>query len=847
MAIGRWLALGASSLAWCVPAVAQDAAAPPATSPAAAPEASAVTTPEATAAAPQAQDTGIGDIIVTATKRSQNLQDVSASVTALGSERLQTSRVATVEDLQVLVPTVSFGQDFNMAKIFIRGIGQNTSTAGSEPAVSLHIDGAVIARPEAQLTGLFDLERVEVLRGPQGTLYGRNSTGGSINLITAKPTADFSGYANASYGNYDLFEVEGAISGPITDKIRARLAFKTQDRDGYGRNPVTGNDVDGANRQMARLHVQLDPTEKLNILLTGEYYRQDDSSGAVHYRSPSFPTIARLAPLGIGGYATNPRDTASEVDVGVNTKNYAFTATIGLELSDNLTLTSLTNYRSFKTVVTQDLDVSSVVESLATNGQPSTIQHRFTRSKQWSDEVRLNYDTDYVNVVAGAFYFNEQQNPADNLGISVQGGEQSYLTVLRNAGFNLDEAYRLCQQDGQPGTENGTLAPKRLCGDTHLGTSAFAGFGRAQIGLGMLSPSLESLSLKLGGRYSRETRDSANPSYILAAGGRGPVIRTTREGTYRKRKFKDFTPEAGIEWKPNRDILVYYTYSEGFKAGSGENALGSTVIVDPETVKNHEVGIKATLLDRRLAINLAGYSYKLKDLQINKTISGGAAGFTTIFENAAKTSAKGIELEVFARPVDMLRLSGSVGYTDAQFDDFLTLDPLNPVNVAAGNPYNPLLPSGALRNPALPRNDDRTAFGGPCGASATTDLAPCNINLAGNPTRNTPKWTWNVHGDLDLPFAPAGGSLVLAGDVSYKGKTYFTEFARLIEGSRAYTLANATLTFRSADERFSLSGWVKNLTDVFRPSSTFALATGRIIGVTYIPPRTYGATAGFRF
>jgi len=834
MAFGRWLLLGVSGLVLAAPAFAQGAQDPAAQ----APQDPGAQSPADQAPAPaSAEGSGLGDIVVTATKRSQNLQDVSASVTAVGSQRLTDARVSTVEDLQVLVPTVSFGQDFNIAKIFIRGIGQNTSTAGSEPAVSLHIDGAVIARPEAQLTGLYDLERVEVLRGPQGTLYGRNSTGGSVNLITAKPTADYSGYVNASYGNYDLLEIQGAISGPIMEGIRARLAFKTEDRDGFGRNPVTGNDVDGAKRRMGRLHVQLDPTERLSVLLTGEYYEQHDSSGAIHFRAPSFPGVPRLVSLGVGGYATKPRDIASEVDVGVDTTNYAGTVTATLEVSDAVTLTSLTNYRNFKTVVTQDLDVSSVVESLATNGQPSTVQHRFTRSKQWSDEVRLNYDSQFVDVVAGVFYFNEQQNPADNLGISAEQGEQSYFTPLRAAGIPLDVIYRLCQQDGKPGSENGTLAPKRLCGDTHLGTSAFAGFGQAQIGLGMFSPSLETLSLKLGGRFSHEKRDSTNAAYILAAGGRGPVaLYATRESTYRKRTFKDFTPEAGLEWKPNSDLLLYYTYSEGFKAGSGENSLGSTTIVDPETVKNHEVGIKATLLDRRLAINLAGYSYKLKDLQINKTIAGGAGGFTTIFQNAAKTSAKGIELEVFSRPVDILRLSGSLAYTDSQFDDFLTIDPLDPRNV--------LTPGGAY-NPAAP---NPTAYGAPC--TGVGDLVPstptCDINLAGNPTRNTPKWTWNVHGDVDLP-APAGGSLVLSGDVAYKGKTYFTEFARLLEGSRAYTIANSSLTFRSSDERFTISAWVKNLTNLFRPSSTFALATGRIVGVTYLPPRTYGGTIGVRF
>jgi iron complex outermembrane receptor protein len=343
---------------------------------------------------------------------------------------------------------------------------------------------------------------------------------------------------------------------------------------------------------------------------------------------------------------------------------------------------------------------------------------------------------------------------------------------------------------------------------------------------------------------------------IIAGGGRGPVnppvanpptpIGTIAE-THVERKFKDFTPEAGLEWRPNDDLMIYYTYSEGFRAGSGENAANSLIIVDPETIKNHEAGVKATWLDRRLTTNLALYSYKLKDLQINKTISGGPAGFSTIFENAAETKGQGFELEIFARPTDIFRISGALAYTDAKFEDFETVDPLDPRSV-----NSPPAPPGS---PPAPPN---TNFGGDCTADigddirSDPDLNPltptCEINLAGNRVRNTPKWTWNLHGEVDLPLLPENvGTLLLTGDATYKGKTFFTEFNRLIEGSRAYTLFNGALVFRTADERFAVSAWVKNLTNVFRPQSTFALATGRIIGATWVPPRTYGVTLGFKY
>ncbi len=289
----------------------------------------------------------------------------------------------------------------------------------------------------------------------------------------------------------------------------------------------------------------------------------------------------------MGGYATKPRDLASESDVGTDTKTYSLTGTFRTELTDLLTLTDIANYRSFKSSLFQDLDLSAVVESLQTNGQSTTVQERRIDSKQWSNELQLNYSVDNFDMVLGGFYFHERQRPIDNVGLARRNGMASNIPILQAAGVDLAEAYDLCgyTPDGVTGG-SAVIAPKRVCTHSNLGTDAWAIFGQARIGLGMVSPALDAFTLKLGGRYSEEDIDSRNPSIIIAAGGRGPVIRFTEAGTYRTRSFKDFTPEAGIEWQPNRDLLLYYTYSEGFKAGSGENAAGSTTIVDPETVQN---------------------------------------------------------------------------------------------------------------------------------------------------------------------------------------------------------------------------------------------------------------------
>src|SRR5690349_4552364 len=167
---------------------------------------------------------GLAEVVVTAQKREQSLQDVSLAVTAVDSARLKDNFVLSLEDVQFLAPSVSFGNSLGFAKVFIRGIGLDEQTPGIDPSVAVHLDGAVINQPIGHFTSVFDLDRVEVVRGPQGALYGRNATGGSINLISAKPTSDFRGYARATAGNYGLFVGESALGGPITAHIKARVA-----------------------------------------------------------------------------------------------------------------------------------------------------------------------------------------------------------------------------------------------------------------------------------------------------------------------------------------------------------------------------------------------------------------------------------------------------------------------------------------------------------------------------------------------------------------------------------------------------------------------------------------------
>ena len=377
------------------------------------------------------------EIIVTAQKRTQDLQDVSLPVSAFSMDRLETNQVITLEDLQYIAPSVSFGNALGVAKIYIRGIGLNDQTAGIDPSVALHVDGAVINDPTAHFTSLFDLERVEVLRGPQGILYGRNATGGSINLITAKPTREFEGYGRATYGSDNLIIGEGAVSGPLNDWMSGRVAFRALWRDGYGINEVTGNDVDDASQQGVRAHLQFDFTEKVSLLLTAEYYMEDDSALGSKFKRATFPQYATdptltpaqaasIAPLGLGGFPVGERNYASEYDPQNDKDTWSITSTLNVGLTDRFSLVNITNYREVDGFFTHDFDGSGVKNRYDLTGQPPTIHSRTIYTDQFSNEFQIHLTGERVNGLLAFYHFSFHTKGSN------RSGSSPFSTVDRN-------------------------------------------------------------------------------------------------------------------------------------------------------------------------------------------------------------------------------------------------------------------------------------------------------------------------------------------------------------------------------------------------------------------------------
>jgi len=740
-------------------------------------------------------------IIVSAQKREQAAQDVPLAISAVQGAALQEQGITDVQSLQVAVPNITIGTSFGYANLFIRGLGLNSVFANVDPSVTLHEDGAVISQPAAQLFSFFDLERVEVLRGPQGTLYGRNATGGTINLITAKPTDYLSGYARIQGGNYGALESEGAVSGPLSDTVAARLSYFVSTRDGFGTNLVSGNDVNDYDSRAFRGQIRFEPTQDFEFLLSASYGRENDSANALQFKRETFPGVLTddnpandsLVSPGRGGFPTaKPRDYASDVDPVNLRKTWSVTGHATYDISDVFSLTNTLNYRKFTMDMAQDLDLSSV--------RTSSIQDFVFDDHQWSEELQLNVNTGKLDLVTGFYYFAETLNHENSVGVAAKAGEF-------------------------PASAIGDGRRVHLTGTGKNDTWAL--FWNANYEL------TDWLTLRGGGRFTRDHRTVNNDSWIWqppnpgcdasnavdstvlpdapppAAGQRYQCFYS---GPDDERTFKDYTNEAGIQLHPSDDVMLYYTYSEGFKAGTGQ--LGTTqstppFIIDPETISNHEIGIKSTWFGGDLTFNLAAYKYTLDDVQLDRTLPGGPAGFITIWENATTQKGKGVELNASWSPTPLFRGNLSLALQDTRFGSFISTNPTNPLL------YDP-------SNPALLED------------------------IKGNPARNAPKFAGTLRLEHDIPLND-GSRFTLAGAVTHKSRVYFTEFKDPVLSQEGYTMLDASLRYKFADDRWSASIFVNNVTDELVEGANFVLGTGRVIARTFLPPRTYGASLSFHY
>ncbi|MGB3845275.1 MAG: TonB-dependent receptor [Sphingopyxis sp.] len=600
-----------------------------------------------------------GDIIVQARKREERLQDVPLAITALSGEALSNQSMQSFRDLQEQTPSLSINPvsaDRNSTAISLRGQTQTDALLTTDPAVGIYLDGVNIAKTiSTEMSNLIDVDRVEILKGPQGTLFGRNTTGGAINIFYKQPADDFEGKVVLRTDEYRRRGGAAVVNLPIASTLALRVVGQYDKRDGYGRNRFDGRyiggDMDGGNLRAA---LRWDASDDIELTVRGDYNKASTSTLPWHYagvRSPS-ALLTTVASQG-GTLADILAQSADYRDVNHNfgslsrIEAWGTSATLNIRLNDSVDFKSISAYRELDRLTQHDLDATRF--NLIHVRQP-TRQKIFTQEAQFSG---LSFD-DRLNWIFGVFYSRET-------------GNDGTRTVNFNTTTNVDGL-----------TTNVT--------DGSVKNSSIAGFAQATFAL------TEQLSLTGGLRYTKDTKALATRNRVdrplgtflrcsLPTAFVGTNV-TSEAGCIANLKdsYSDWSYMATLDYKPRDGLLFYARTARGYKAGGFNLRGGADPLTfqpfEPETVTDYEIGLKSDWFDRRLRLNLAGYISKYDGIQ--RTVIVGSSlpppnpPTLTVVRNAAKGTIKGFEAEATAVPLDGFTLRGALGYVHARYDDYVS-------------------------------------------------------------------------------------------------------------------------------------------------------------------------------
>ena len=573
----------------------------------------------------------VEELIVTAQKREESAQEVPIALTALSGETLERQGVTGFEDLSTRVPSLRFGSGVTGGEhvITLRGIGSQNTTSGGDSPVAYNLDGVYLARTTSVDPEFFDIDRIEVLRGPQGTLYGRNSVGGSVNVITRHPTPEPGGHVDGLLGNYDAHTLRGWANLPVLDngdtQVLARLTGVWAEHDGYQKNlfdgPGATHDADGQDFWMVRGQLYFKFSSAIDFLLIASAAENNDP---VATKTQWYLMPARY--VGALPYLPNPRDVRKNTPENYYQSSRYVSGTLNVDVGF-ATLTSVTGYAEGKWKQSNDPDASEL--TLATN--PYWTLDQF----QWSEELRLASKPSEgpLSWIVGGYFFREKV-----------GQTFQFIDTGLNSASPFTDTFIF--------TNGGTYT-----------TESYAAFGQADFDLGKTSVGVP-VTLTAGIRYTHDNKQGFDfLNFTL------PRIPFTVEPT------KDFdenwsqtTFKLGASWRPSENLLLYGNYSTGYLSGGGlvGNFPG---IYQPEKVRAWEAGFKSTLMDNRLLFNAAAYYQKIKDMQVFvQDITGSR------IDNAGKAHVNGLELEAIATPVDGLRLNASATFTKAEYDEYVTIN-----------------------------------------------------------------------------------------------------------------------------------------------------------------------------
>ena len=742
---------------------------------------------------------GLREIIVTAQKRAENVQDTPLAITAIDAQAIEQRGITSVASLSGAAPNLVIAETPAATanpSISIRGIVDNDPILTADPAVGLYVDGVIVGRSAGALFDMMDLERVEVLRGPQGTLYGRNTTGGAVNLISAKPAKDFGARLQVGYGSFDEMTVKALLdTGVLGDTgLALKLGYFHSQRDGTVDNllePSNKRDPGARNTDAVRAAIRFDRGTGFTADYVYDYSDRNGRANAFQLRAirPDILDYISFSPA-FGGTAPQvSSERLSEVrldrDGNVSDRVKGHALTLNLEIGD-ATLRSITGFRQWDNKIDgSDLDgnggLLGVVAVPTFGVAPIDLFHTSNErhQKQFSQELNLIGSIgDEFEYVVGAYYFRERATE-----VNPQG-----FTAILPVGAVI------------PGETNLPIAPgitlnsiglnlETLLAYRHVSRSA-AAFSQLTWKPGGLD---NRLSVTGGIRYTEDKKHLIQTS---------PTPPAPRELT---RKFTRLNWLANISYQWTDDIMTYARASTGYKAGGFNARAADNNGFNPEDIISYEIGFKSELFDRRVRFNAAAFHAIYDDLQVQQFLAGtNGAASTTV--NAAKASYTGVEAEVLAQVFDGFTVDASIGYTDRKFKKFMFVDPFTGVS------------------------------------ADISDVAKFQYSAA---------TTANLGAQYEAELG-GFGKLIARADWTYRSKIYWhpvNPFNDVIaDGGVGLLSARLSISDISlGGAKASLALWGKNLTKEDYLLSGIDFGALGFAGVSYGDPRSYGVELGFKF
>jgi len=795
---------------------------------------------------PAPQAAASGDIVVTARRREERVQDVPIAMSVIGGGTLNDTGAFNVNRLQQQQPSLQFySSNPRNSAINIRGLGApfGLTNDGIEQGVGFYVDQVYIGRVGASTFDFVDVDRVEVLRGPQGTLYGKNTTAGALNVTTRAPSFTPEARVELSNGNYDFVQAKASVSGPITDKLAIRLSSTGTTRGGTIHDVTSGEDLHKQHSLGLRGQLLWKATSSLDFTLSGDFSVQNPECCVQIYarvgttqRPISRQYTALAASLNYAPPSTNPFDRVTDLDANINSRQEVGGASLVANWDlGPATLTSVSAWRYWDWQPANDRDFI---------GLPiTTISQNPSQQKQVSQEFRLaSNGHNTLDYTVGAFLFHQTINTQ---GSQVQGSAASKFLL---SGSDANNANVL----------NGLTSTNTI----NFENTSFAVFGKLNWSLTdklHIQPGIRVNYDKKSGYYDSVvsihnsqynfTATADNVASLLAAAtATSAAARTTflnQTNTLAPQRYSpafsawNVSGDVTVSYDFTSDVHAYATYARSFKSG-GINLSGlplnstntgvdlTTQTVKPEKVNNYEIGLKTQFFDRRVTLNLAGFWTDVTDYQatVNNNAINVIRGYLA---NAGKVRSRGGEFDASFRPSQRLNFYVSGAFTDAKYIDFKNA------------PCPPELSGGTAVDATHPASP-----AGQAGTATQASYSPAQCDISGQRLPGISKWAFSFGGEYNVPVGGSGGQVYVGYDGSYRSRFSSNPSASAYTWIDGYSLSNFRAGFRHGD--LNVFGWVHNAfnRNYFELLSTQSGSTGLIVGQPG-DPRTYGATISKSF